>query len=361
MLNQGPVFVALPLDHETPDIVVAATELAKRLAAPLVVMHAIRRRRLESEKSVEARVTLARSRLESHLAPLRASGLEIQDVMVEIGHPAEVVIEAAPVVGAQMIVTGGGRPATVRRWVVGSVAEAIVRRSSVPVWVARGKPPLDRPLLCPVDLSPESKVGLEAAIRMAGLFQTPLSLISVVKDESATRFDRSGPQLQQDEAAARLQVETMLGEFDTDGLDVTVQVTTGDAAQRIVEAADQAGLLVIASRGYDPLVRDWLGPVTERALRHSLCSALMIRHVGEGHEEREVAIARLADAYHRAQELLDDDRGPEALPLIEHVAEQATANAAVQETYAIALERVGRKVEATSRRELAALIRERLG
>ena len=361
MLNEGPVFVALPLDHETPDIVVAATELARRLAAPLVVMHAIRRRRLESEKSLQSRVDLARERLESHLAPLRASGLEIQDVILAVGHPAKVVMENALLVGARMIVTGGGRPATVRRWFVGSVAEAVVRRSSVPVWVVRGELPLDGPLLCPVDVSPESKVGLEAAIRMARLFDQPLSLISVLEDESATRFGRNGPQLRQDDAAARMQVETLLGDFDTDGLDATVQVTTGDAAQRIVEAADDAGLLVIASRGYDPLVRDWLGPVTERALRHSVCSALMIRHVGEGHEERERAIARLADAYHRAQELLDDDRGQEALPLIEHVAEQAMTNAAVQETYAIALERVGRRVEATSRRELAAMIRDRLG
>ncbi|MCA9624050.1 MAG: hypothetical protein KC731_33735, partial [Myxococcales bacterium] len=118
---------------------------------------------------------------------------------------------------------------------------------------------------------------------------------------------------------------------------------------------------VVASRGYDPLVRDWLGPVTERALRHSLCSALMIRHVGEGHGEREQAIARLADTYQRAKQLLDDNRGEEALPMIELVAEQAGANAAVQETFATALDRVGRTVEANGRRELAALIRDRLG
>ena len=361
MLNKGPVFVALPLDHETPDIVVAATELARRLAAPLVAIHAIQRRRLESDKSLEGRVAEARLRLESHLAPLRDSGLEIQDMMVAVGHPAEGVIETAPSVGAQMIVTGGGRPATVRRWVVGSMAEAIVRRSPVPVWVARGKPPLDRPLLCPVDLSPESRVGLEAAIRMARLFEAPLTLISVVKDESASRFDRSGQQLEKDEAAARQQVRQLLEDFDVEGVDLTVQIAAGDAAEQIVGAADHAGLLVVASRGYDPLVRDWLGPVTERALRHSLCSALMIRHVGEGHGEREQAIARLADTYQRAKQLLDDDRGEEALPLIELVAEQAGANAAVQETFATALDRVGRTVEANGRRELAALIRDRLG
>jgi nucleotide-binding universal stress UspA family protein len=303
---------------------------------------------------MDGRIAAAKEELEPHLASLRDAGLAIRDVMVVFGHPAEVVIDTARRLGAQMLVTGGGRPATVRRWVVGSVAEAIVRQSSVPVWVARGKPPVGRPLRCPVDLSPESTVGLDAAIRMARLFQVPLSLISVVDEDHASR-------LENDEEAVRKQVDALLADYDVDGLDLSVNVTTGDAAERIVDAGDEAGLLVIASCGYDPLVRDWLGPVTARALRHSVCSALMIRHVGEGHDERERAITRLADLHNRAKELLADGRREEALPLLERAAEQAPANATIQETFATALEGVGRSVEATSRHELAALIRDRLG
>lgn len=347
MASTRPVLVALPLDHETPDIVATVTELARRLEAPIVVVHAIPSPRLETE---------TRSKLEPHLAPLRDAGVEIEDVVVAIGHPAKEAIAAASRFAAQMIVTGGGRPATVRRWVVGSVAEAVVRGSSVPVWVARGKPPAGRPLLCPVDLSAESKIGLDAAIRMARLFQLPLSLITVVSEDSAQR------ELAKDEAAARQQVEALLADYDVAGLDVSVNVVTGDPAERIVDAADEAGLLVIASRGYDPLVREWLGPVTTRALRHSLCSALTIRHVGEGHDERVRAITRLADLYQQARELLaeDVDVGSKALPMLESLAEQAPTNAAIQEALAIALERVGRSVEATSRHELAALIRDRI-
>jgi nucleotide-binding universal stress UspA family protein len=349
-----PILLALSSDHETPDIVAAAGELARRLGAPIVVVHAIPRRRLDSERGIDNRIAEARDQLAPHLAPLRDAGLELQ-VMVDVGHPAEVVIETAPRIAAQMIVTGGGRPATVRRWVVGSVAEAIVRRSSVPVWVVRGNSPTGHPLLCPVDLTPESKVGLDAAIRMARLYQIPLSLITVVSDDS------SNAQLGETKAAVREQVEAMLADYDVDGLDVSVDVTSGDPAERIVDAAKEAGLLVIASRGYDPLVRDWLGPVSARTLRHSLCSALMIRHLEAGHEERERAISRLADLHQRAKELVADGRAEEAIPLLERAAEQASTNAAVQETFARALEQAGRKVEATSRHVLAALIRSRLG
>lgn len=352
MASVHPVLVALPLDHETPDIVATATELTRRLGAPTVVLHVIPRRRQESERGLDARVSEARRQLELHLAPLRGAGVEIQDVMVVVGSPAEEVVTTARRLAAQMIVTGGGRPATIRRWVFGSVAEGVVRRSSVPVWVARGEPPAGRPVLCPVDLSPESRVGLEAAIRMARLFQLPLSLISVVSEE----YSRA--QLARVEAAVRADLQSLVASYDVDDLRVALAVTSGDPAARIIKAAEQAGLMVIASRGYDPLVRDWLGPVTARALRYSHCSALTIRHLEEGHDERARTITRLADDYQRAKQLLADDRGEEAIPLLEAVAERALANAAIQEAFAIALERVGRDVEATSRRALARLIRE---
>jgi len=353
-VNTRPLLVALPLDHETPDILAAAAELARRLAAPVVVLHAIPKRSLESEQGIKDRISEARSDLDPHLAPLRAAGVTVQDVIVERGYPAETVILTAPRLATQMVVVGGGRPATVRRWTVGSVAEAVVRQSSVPVWVARGKPPGGRPLLCPVDLSPESKVGLKAAIRTARLFEVPLSLISVVDaDEPKTRVDA--------ESTVRRRVDALLAEHDLEGLAVTLNVSTGDPAELIVDAADDAGLLVVASRGYDPLVHDSLGPVTSRALRHSRCSALTIRVVSEGHQERERNITQLADLYASAMQLIGDGRAQEALPLLESLAEEAVANAAIQDALGIALERVGRKVEATSRRELAALIRERIG
>lgn len=351
-----PILLALALDDETPAIVAAAGDVAARLGAPIVVVHAIRPRRFESEEGLDVRAAEARDALEPYLAPLRAAGVELRDVTVRVGHPAEIVIETAPRIAAQMIVTGGGRPATVRRWVIGSVAEAVVRRSSVPVWVARGPSPLGRPLLCPVDLTHESKVGLEAAIAMARLLAMPLSLITVLSEDS------SNPHIGDDEDTVRAQVQELLATHDTSGLNVSITVRSGDdPAEVIVEAADQAGLIVIASRGYDPLIRDWLGPVSARTLGHSPCNALMIRHLEAGHGERVRAITSLADLLTLATQLVADGRGEEALPLLERAAEQGPTNAAIQETFARALDQAGRPVEATSRRELAELIRDRIG
>ncbi|MGE0790858.1 MAG: universal stress protein [Sandaracinaceae bacterium] len=354
MTEPTPVIVALPLDEQTDDILGAARELGLRLARPIVAIHALGRRRLEGERAQEVRIAEAREQLDARLAPLRAAGLDVRDE-VAVRRPADLVIETAQRIGAELIVTGGGRPATVRRWLVGSVAEGIVRASSAPVWVARGAPPIGQPVLCPVDLSSESRLGLSAAIRMARAFGAPLRVITVIPTEAG-----EGSRVAEEEDAAREQVDALLGEHHLEGLDVSVTIVTGAPVVRIVDAAKDAGLLVVGSRGLDPLIPEWLGPVTARALRYSPCSTLTVREVDVDLSRRERAIASLADDYKEAWRLLDDNRAVEALPLLASAAERALANAEIQEAYAIALDRVGRSVEARGRREIAAMIRNRI-
>lgn len=355
MTDSPPVLVALPLDHETDDILAAAEQLGRRLGRPLLVVHALDRRRLEGEQARADRVAQAQEQVDVRLAPLREAGLEVRQE-VAIRRPADLVIETAQRVGAELVLTGGGRPATVRRWLVGSVAEAVVRASSAPVWVARGAPPVGRTVLCPVDRSPQSRLGLQSAIRIARAFGAPLRVMTVVPP--AHDQDRRAVL---GEEQALVQVQELVDEHHIVGLEVDVVVVGGPPAERILDAADEAGLLVIGSRGFDPLIPEWLGPVTSRALRYSRCGMLTVREVDVDLGRRELAIASLAHDYRAARELLDDDRAAEALPIIEGAAERAPANAAIQEAFAIALERVGRAVEARGRREIAAIIRARIG
>ena len=353
MTDSRPVIVALPLDQETEDILAAARQLGLRIERPILVVHALHPRRLEGEEGLATRVGEVRTQIEPRLQGLRDAGLEVR-VEVAVGHPAELVLETAQRRRAELIVSGGGAPATVRRWLVGSVAEALVRRASVPVWVVRGAPPVGEPVLCPVDLSPLSKLGLASAIRMARAFDSPLRVMTVV---AAT--DEPDKSTDEDEGSPHERVERLLGAHDHAGLDVSVVAVSGVPAEQIVKATDDVGLLVVGSRGFDPLIPEWLGPVTTRALRHSHCNTLTIREVDVDLGRREHAISVLAADYRAAKALLDDDRAEEALALIQSAAERAPANATIQETLAIALERVGHD-EARGRREIAATIRRRI-
>lgn len=351
MTNPKPVVVALPLDHQTDELLATTLDLGQRLKCPFVVVHAIGKRRLESESSTANRIAKAKQALGLRLQPLWKAGLDVREE-VEVGAPAELAINTSLRISAQLIVTGRGRPATIRRWLVGSAVEAIVHRAVAPVWVVRGERAVRRPVLCPLNLSSPSARGLESAVRMARLFAVPLRVMTVLADNS------SGEGLSVEEA--RRDLERMLAQQAVDGLNVSIDVVTGSPAERIVDAADDAGMLVIGSRGFNPLVPESPDSVTTRALRHSHCSILAVREVDVDLEASEAEIARLADACRVTWQLIEDNRAAEALPLIERAAQRAPFNATIQEAYAIVLEKVGRQVEARSRHELSQMIRARI-
>jgi nucleotide-binding universal stress UspA family protein len=351
MNNPKLVVVALPLDHHTDELLATVLDLGRRLECPFVVVHALGKRRLESEPSTTNRIAKAKQTLGLRLQPLWKAGLDVREE-VEVSAPAELAINTALRSSAQLIITGGGRPATIRRWLVGSAVEAIVRRAVVPVWVVRGERAVTRPVLCPLNLSSPSKRGLASAVRMARLFEVPLRVMTVLSDNSSG----AGTSVEE----ARRDLEEMLAQHAVNGLDVAVDVVTGSPAERIVDAADDAGMLVIGSRGFHPLVTESLDSVTTRALRHSQCSILAVREVHVDLEASEAEIARLADACRVTWQLIEDDRAVEALPFIEPAAQRAPFNATIQEAYAIVLEKVGQEVEARARHELSQMIRARI-
>jgi hypothetical protein len=159
---------------------------------------------------------------------------------------------------------------------------------------------------------------------------------------------------------ARRDLEAMLAQHDVDGLEVSIDVVTGSPAERIVDAADEAGMLVIGSRGSNHLVPELLDPVTIRALRHSHCSILSVREVHVDLEANEAEIARLADACRITWQLIEDGRAAEALPYIEPAAQRAPVNATIQEAYSIVLKQLGRDMEARSHHEISQMIRARI-
>lgn len=67
-----------------------------------------------------------------------AEGLEVERLTVE-GHPAEEIIKYAEKNSANLIVMGTLGKSGLDRFLLGSVAEKVVRNSKIPVLVVRGK------------------------------------------------------------------------------------------------------------------------------------------------------------------------------------------------------------------------------
>ena len=84
MTNPKPVVVALPLDHQTDELLATALDLGQRLECPFVVVHALGKRRLESEPSTTSRIAKAKQTLGLRLQPLWKAGLDVREE-VEVG------------------------------------------------------------------------------------------------------------------------------------------------------------------------------------------------------------------------------------------------------------------------------------
>jgi nucleotide-binding universal stress UspA family protein len=123
----------------------AAIQMAKDLKADLVLVHAFAARllptgttpashkaaeRIEGEAEQESAVTLSTTWADK----ARRSGIGVEAV-AESGHAADLILDTARQHGAVLIVVGTHGRTGLRRVVLGSVSEEVVRRSDRPVLV----------------------------------------------------------------------------------------------------------------------------------------------------------------------------------------------------------------------------------
>ncbi|MCA9568087.1 MAG: universal stress protein [Myxococcales bacterium] len=359
----APLLVSLAFETETDDVLDTAIALAGAMGAPLATAHALGWRPLESDAQLAARIADARERIQGLLEPARAAGLELLEPVIGRGRPSELVVETGSTLGAQMIVTGGGSSRSMRRWLLGSVAESVVRASSLPVLVARGPAPdASRPVVCPLDLSPHSLEGFREAVRIARMFGCPVLTLTVVPEEegyqSPEHVEKSLPR---DPATARKRVATFVDEVDTEGLQIEHRIVADDEpSSAIARISAEGWLLVMATRSFDELRANALGAFTERVLRMTPGSALVLRVSGAVDDSPEAAVRRVGRLREQAAKHMAAGKAVSAVPLLELAVARANGNAALLERLADALDAAGREKEAKSRRALAALIREEL-
>jgi nucleotide-binding universal stress UspA family protein len=89
-----------------------------------------------NEDVVLALSEAANKNLDALVARVREKGVEVEG-MLRVGFPDDEVLAAAEVRGTSLIVVGTHGRRGVRRLLLGSVAENIVRRAKVPVLVVR--------------------------------------------------------------------------------------------------------------------------------------------------------------------------------------------------------------------------------
>ncbi len=144
--------ILIPLDFSEPSLAALqyATTLAKDGPAKLVLLHVVDRSypigapdeyaaAARIERIIAKEAAEAKRQLEEHAARLRRLGLEVEIANRE-GKPAAEILKAAKSVKAKLIAMGTHGRTGLRRLLIGSVAEAVIRGAGCPVLTVRSTP-----------------------------------------------------------------------------------------------------------------------------------------------------------------------------------------------------------------------------
>jgi len=188
--------------------------------------------------------------------------------------------------GMDLTVLGTHGRRGVRRAVLGSVAEEVVRRAPCPVvTVGSGaKPPEameEGRLLVPVDFSDHQAQLLAHAREMARAYGMQVTLLHVVEvDGQPARDARSDADMLADRIWGGL--TRRADELRADGVDASVEVRNGPVAPEVLAVAEDvdADLLAVATHGRTGLDRMLVGSVAEEVLRRAPCPVCTVKAFG---------------------------------------------------------------------------------
>lgn len=218
---------------------------------------------------------------------------------VEIKHAVVRGVSAAPALNEyaaeqqiDMIVMGTHGRRGIRRVLLGSVAEEVVRHAPCPVLTVRAgrdrKPAEVRRILVPMDFSQHSRSALLHASALAETFEAELLLLHVVHDRLHPAF--YGVALQsvydadpQVDEKALAQLEEEFARIGSAAPRAEYLVRAGVPASVILDVVDEkeVDLLVMGTHGLTGLERFFLGSVTEKVVRNAPCAVFTLKSFGK--------------------------------------------------------------------------------
>lgn len=291
--------ILVPLDGSalSEQALPTAAALAKATGAHLVLVQAVWSTvlpGLDTSQAQLAAVTTSELYLTRIARRLRGTGLAVE-IATPYARPVEGIMLEIKLHRADLVImTTHGRTGP-GRWVYGAVAEGVLAKSPVPVWLIRDNPVVwqssqldDRPyqLLVALDGSPFAESVLPYAADIARALKWTLHFMRVIPPPASTA--------QESETAESLTLEKKLyheQELALDyltgfaeplkqaGIEVRTSVRIGQPAVAILEESWIAGvrLVAMATHGRTGLSKLLYGSVAHEVLHRGACPLLLVR------------------------------------------------------------------------------------
>ena len=209
---------------------------------------------------------------------------------LRMGGGAEEVIDLSEELETGLIVLGSRGRGRIRRALMGSVSDSVVRHAHCPVMVVRWKPVVfPAKILLATDGSEEAALAAQSAADLAARTASELHVTYVGKAlqggfVAGVDVGPVPPGYQEalDKEAKEL-LQAQLERMREAGASVTeAHLMSGRADEEIILLAEQVGadLVVVGSRGLGGVRRALMGSVSDSVVRHAHCPVLVVRREG---------------------------------------------------------------------------------
>jgi len=211
------------------------------------------------------------------------------DVALLEGDAARQIVEHARQGQADLAVMGTHGRSGFERWVLGSVTEKVLRKAQCPVLTVPRSAPDAEPgvfhrILCPVDFSSSSLLGVEQALSLAEATKASLTLLHVVQWMAEQEL-REHRHFDVPEFRAYLyrdalrQLRALVPDAARNWCEPREMVAFGKPWRQVLQLAanDCSDLIVMGVNGRDAMDLLLFGSTTHHVVREATCPVLTVR------------------------------------------------------------------------------------
>ena len=225
----------------------------------------------------------ARRTLDEEVKSIEKAGGSVARSHLRMGDAARAIVNLAEEQKVGLIAMGSRGSSRIKRALMGSVSDSVVRHAHCPVMVVRWEPLIfPARILVATDGSEEATLAAKTAAELAHRTYSELHLMSVAGAYSPCYYVHKPGSVENLRQRAQDVLDQQVKKVEQSGGEVArkhVRVSQRHPADAIVRVAEETGanLVVMGSRGLGGLRRALMGSVSDTVVRHAHCPVLVVR------------------------------------------------------------------------------------
>ncbi len=295
--------ILVPLDgSELAEVALPyAEELAGRLGSEVILLHVCESAEAQyhhmHQLYIQNMVAATKRGAQKYLENADAEAIKVRAAILD-GHSAGQIVDFADEQDVDLIVIATHGWSGIRRWVLGSVADKVVRSTKRPVALIRAKGVHHHELeksamskmLIPLDGSKESEAVIPYVEELASRLKGEVVLLHVVPPASpvyaipgeTAQFPYTQAEVELLKVDAGKYLEKVTNALEDKHIKVRFEIRVGNTAHEIIKLADEihADLVAMSTHGWSGITRWALGSTADKVLNGGNTPLLLVSSPG---------------------------------------------------------------------------------